>query len=116
MQGSRSASRARSQLTSDPPLDGVTHLSAKYIRPACERAGTRRFTPHGLRRAAVDAMMRGGVDVGTAATITGHSVQVMIKHYQQATDDDRRRAVIKAQLGTLDVGTIIAFPGSTTGG
>ena len=50
------------------------------------------------------------------ATITGHSARVMIKHYQRATDDDRRRAVINPQLGTLDVGTNIAFPGSTTGG
>ena len=54
--------------------------------------------------------MRNGVDVGTAATITGHSVQVMIKHYRQATDEDRRGAVLKAQLGTLDLGKVIAFP------
>jgi integrase len=86
------------------------HLSAKYIRPACERAGVRRFTPHALRRAAVDAFMRAGVDIGTAAAITGHSPQVMLKYYRQATDEDCRRAITVAQLGLLQTGKVVAFP------
>jgi len=36
----------------------------------------------------------------------------MIQHYQQAIDDDCRRAVVKVQLGTLDAGKVIAFPGA----
>ena len=62
-----------------------------------------RFTPHGLRRMVVSRLMRARVDPGTAAVLTGHSVQVMLRHYyQQITDDDRRAAVEQANLGDLD--------------
>jgi integrase len=67
----------------------------------CAAAGVPPFTVHGLRRLAVDAMMRAGVDVATAAAVTGHSPAVMLTHYRQVTADDRLEAVSAAQLGEL---------------
>lgn len=78
---------------------GVTR---RYIPMAAEAAGVRVFTPHGLRRAAVDRMLRSGVDVATASQITGHSVQTMLEYYRQVTASDRRRAVEVAQLDALE--------------
>ncbi|GDX82541.1 hypothetical protein LBMAG42_43520 [Deltaproteobacteria bacterium] len=68
---------------------------------ACDAAGVPRFTPHGLRRMVVSRLMRAQVDPGTAATLTGHSVQVMLRHYQQVTEGDQRAAVARAPLGDL---------------
>lgn len=52
----------------------------------------------------VDRLLRSGVDPGTAATLTGHSVVVMLKFYQQVTEDDRRAAVELAALGDTERG------------
>lgn len=71
------------------------------LRRACKNAGVQAFTPHGLRRMVVTRLIDGGVDVKTAASLTGHSVVVMLRHYQQATDDGRRAAVRTAGLGEL---------------
>ncbi len=87
----------------------VGGLRVRYLPRACEAAGVEPFTPHGLRRAAVDALLRAGVDVGTAAALLGHSPKVMLEHYRKATIDDRRRAVTAARLGTLPAGTVIPF-------
>jgi len=84
-------------------------LSVRILAPACERAKVRRFTPHGLRRAAVDLMATAGVDIGTACTITGHSARVMLEHYRSATRADRRRAVEAAALGALPEGKVLPF-------
>lgn len=75
---------------------------------ACRRAKVRAFTPHGLRRMVVDRMLRAGVDPATAASLTGHSVVVMLRFYRQVTEADREAAVAKA--------TLAAFPtrGETT--
>ena len=99
----------------DAPVLGVSpkrpraQLSQRYIKPACQAAKVRRFTPHGLRRAAVDLMATAGVDIGTACAITGHSPRVMLEHYRSATRADRRRAVSAAALGALPEGKVIPF-------
>ena len=69
---------------------------------ACQGAEVARSTPHGLRRMVVSRLMRARVDPGTAAVLTGHSVQVVLSHYQAVTDDDRRAAADQANLGVLD--------------
>lgn len=68
---------------------------------ACRDARVPEFTPHGLRRMVVGRLMRAGVDPGTAASLTGHSVNVMLRLYQEVTDEDRRLAAEKAALGVL---------------
>lgn len=84
---------------------GVTfHTVRQHTRRAlqvgCEAAGVKYFTPHALRRAAVDALAREGVDVSTAAALLGHSPTVMLSYYRQVTRDDLRaasRALAKAR-------------------
>ncbi|MCB9795334.1 MAG: tyrosine-type recombinase/integrase [Alphaproteobacteria bacterium] len=71
------------------------------LRRACAKAKVKRFTPHGLRRMVVDQMIRAGVDVATAASLTGHSVEVMLRHYRTVSEADRREAVERAGLGVL---------------
>jgi integrase len=80
-----------------------------YLAPACKRAGVKRFTPYGLRRAAVDSMARAGVDAASAAAVTGHSVNVMLQKYRQVSREDRRAAVRRAGLGSLG-GNVVPFP------
>ena len=91
-----------------------SRLGPKYLARACENAGVKRFTPHGLRRAAVDALQRQGVDIGTAAELLGHSPQVMLQYYRQSTMEDRRRAIAMTRLGSLDTGAVIPFPKTRT--
>ncbi len=59
------------------------------------------FPPHGLRRRVVGRRIRARIDAGTAATLTGHSVHVMLRFYQVVTDEDRREAAERANLGVL---------------
>ncbi|MFH1466503.1 MAG: tyrosine-type recombinase/integrase [Pseudomonadota bacterium] len=80
--------------------DRDQNVRSKLAR-ACKVAGVPPFTPHGLRRMVVDRMARAGVDVATAASLTGHSPEVMLRHYRQVSADDRRRAVALARLGVL---------------
>ncbi|MCB9764982.1 MAG: tyrosine-type recombinase/integrase [Alphaproteobacteria bacterium] len=71
------------------------------LSSACRKASVEPFTPHGLRRMVVDRMARRGVDIGTAASLTGHSPTVMLRHYRQVTQRDREEAVVKAGLAEL---------------
>ena len=66
---------------------------------ACARASVPEFTPHGLRRMAVDRMARAGVEPSVAASITGHDPNVMLKHYRAVSDDDLRLVAKQADLG-----------------
>jgi integrase len=68
------------------------------IARACKATKQRVWTPHALRRAAVDQLQRAGVDVKTAASLLGHTPQVMLDYYRQVTDRDRRAAVARARL------------------
>ncbi len=77
-----------------------SQLSTPILRDACKAAKVKhRFTPHGLRRAAVDRMARAGVDVGAAASVLGHSPAVALQNYRQVSADDRRAAIDAAGLG-----------------
>jgi integrase len=94
-----------------PPADRTGLLRGVYAATTAEglisgalhrladQAGVPRFTVHGVRRLAVDTLARSQVDVATAAALTGHSVEVMLRHYRQVNDDDRLSAVARAQLG-----------------
>ena len=77
------------------------------IASVCEELGIDRFTPHGLRRLAVSTMIRGGVDLPTAASITGHDVKTMLKFYSEATPESRRNAIVSSGLGASCVDTTL---------
>ncbi|MCB9683552.1 MAG: site-specific integrase [Alphaproteobacteria bacterium] len=68
----------------------------RRLLEACDAAGVRRFTPHGLRRMVVTRMLRSGVDPSVAAAVTGHSVATMLRYYRQIGDDELRAAVERA--------------------
>ncbi len=80
------------------------------IKNACDRAEVPRWTPHGLRRLAVDDMCRAGIDIATAAAITGHSIEVMLRHYRTVSRSDKREAMARARLGQAPAGTLIQLP------
>lgn len=63
------------------------------LAEACDRAGVKRFTPHGVRRAAIRKFRRAGVPVGVAADYFGHSVKVMIEIYDEVSEDDHGDAL-----------------------
>jgi integrase len=65
----------------------------------CDLVGVPRWSPHALRRAAVVAMCRSGVDVGVAARVTGHSPAILLKHYRTVSDTELHDAVARAGLG-----------------
>ncbi len=96
------------------PNTARAQLGTKFLKRGCSGAGVRRFTANGLRRAAVDEMQRAGVDIGSACAVTGHSPQVMLQHYRQATMDDKRRAVAAARLGIVPRGDVVPFPEAAT--
>lgn len=80
---------------------GAIQALGRRLRDACKAAGEPLFTAHGLRRMVVARLMRARVDAATAASLTGHSVQVMLVHYQIVSDEDRRAAAEAARLGVL---------------
>ncbi len=84
-------------------------LRSKHLPRACEAAGVLRFTPHGLRRAAVEAMLDAGVDPKTAASVTGHSVKTMLEYYRRPTMESRRNAILRAGLGVVQSRNVIPF-------
>lgn len=96
---------------------GVSTLTARhpggYLAPACEAAGVRYFTMHGLRRLAVDRLARAGIDIGTAAAILGHTPEIMLAKYRQVGLDERRRAV--AALDRLPRGEVVSLPQAVGG-
>lgn len=77
------------------------------IDDACEKAGVEHWSPHGLRRLAVDEMARARVDIGTAAAITGHTPVTMLRFYRQSTAADMAMAVQLAKLGYAPEGKVI---------
>jgi len=65
-----------------------------------DRAGAA-WSPHALRRAVVDRLYRAGVEVGSAAELLGHSAEVALRHYREASESDLVGAVDRAGLGRL---------------
>ncbi|MCB9742255.1 MAG: tyrosine-type recombinase/integrase [Alphaproteobacteria bacterium] len=86
--------------------DGIRNALAR----ACQNAKVQPFTPHGLRRMVVDRLARSGVDIATAASLTGHSPEVMLRHYRKVSEADRVAAVERAQLGVLLPKAVTASP------
>lgn len=74
------------------------------LRRGCRELGIAHVSPHGLRRAAVDALYQSGADVGAAAQILGHSAATALRHYRRASAADLVRAVERAGLGDVDDG------------
>lgn len=97
----------RERVLSCSPATFDSYLGPHALRLACAAAGVPRFTPYGLRRAAVDAMARAGVDPKTAARFTGHSVSVMLTHYRTVTAEDLRAALAVSGLGSVEGPTVI---------
>ncbi len=101
------AEKLRGRTRGDVPLlqlakRAPTECVRSHLTRACRAASVERFTPpHGLRRMVVDLMAERGVDVATAASLTGHSPEVMLRHYRQVSDEARRAAVARAGLGNV---------------
>ena len=102
------------------PVVGLRHNSVVsnlgvLIWAACDAAEVRRFSPHGLRRAAEDALYGTGADVSVSAALMGHSPAVALKHYRQVADSERAKAIKTARLGYFDVpgesGKVVPFKG-----
>lgn len=88
----------------------VTGAMNQALRRACKAAKVERFTNHGLRRMVVMRLLDGGVDLKTISTITGHSIQTLLKDYVRPDEDRRRAAVVQSGLGTFDKeGTVVQF-------
>ncbi len=85
-------------------------LSGNYLKLACEQAGVRSFTPHGLRRYAEDRLANSGVDIAEYAAILGHSPAVALAHYRRATTDSMRRAVEGASMALAGSPRVLPFP------
>ena len=92
------------------PKTVTAQFNTRWLKPACAKAGVRRFTPHGVRRMVVDELQNAGVDVGTAQNLSGHSPEVMLKHYRGVTAQDLKRGVKTAGLGTVKMGVSNAKP------
>jgi hypothetical protein len=64
-----------------------------------------------LRRLVVDDLIRSGIEPATAAKLTGHSVEVMLRRYRKVSEEDRVLAVTQAQLGRfVKKGEVIEGP------
>lgn len=88
------AARAEALAPDAPPgVLGVTFNTVRVnvprmIAKACRKLKLTPWTPHALRRAAVDTLARANVDVSTAAALLGHTPEVMLEYYRQVTDED----------------------------
>lgn len=76
-----------------------TRMVPAALNRGCDLVGVPRWSPHALRRAAVVALCRSGVDVGVAARVTGHSPAILLKHYRTVSDTELHEAVARAALG-----------------
>lgn len=59
------------------------------------------YSPHALRRAAVDALYESGAEIGAIAKVLGHSTQTALRYYRQPREASLRAAVEAADLGAL---------------
>ena len=105
-------------LPSDPqaPVWGVSYATMRTglpmrLRSACKRAGVPAWTPHALRRHAVDALYRRGIDPTVAAALLGHSPAVAMAYYRQAASGDLREAMERVKLGAMPRDNVRKFGG-----
>jgi integrase len=87
-------------------VEGIRQHVNGAIRSACKAEGIPAWSTHGLRRAFVVRAVRAGVDLATLATITRHSVQVLLEIYRTVEDEDRRAAMAKLP-GRLPQGKVL---------
>jgi len=82
------------------PVTAVSALVSRHLPAACEAAGVERFTSHGFRRLVSDELGRSGVEPAVAASVLGHSPEMMVRRYRRPTLEDRRLAVRRSRLGS----------------
>ncbi len=93
-----------------PPLrlhGAATFCWNRWIKIGATAADVPVWTCKGLRHLAVTRMLIGGVDVKTAASITGHSPMVLLKTYAHVLDSSRQRA---SELLAVPRGDVLPFP------
>lgn len=83
----------------DALLGYTAQTSIQYLHRAIHQAGET-WTPHDLRRLAVDMMYRTpGVDISVAAAMAGHSPAMALKEYRRVSSADLLSVVDKVKLG-----------------
>ncbi len=90
------------------PRSVRSNLNAR-LKTACDLAGVEQFSPHGLRRLAVDTIYRSGVAPEVAAAMLGHSVQTALRKYRQVSEADMLSAVQAAGMGVVPDGDVLEF-------
>jgi len=66
----------------------------RSFRSAARRAGLPKVTLHDLRRNYLNALRRAGVGLEAAMALTAHrSVQTVMKHYREVSEEEKRAAV-----------------------
>lgn len=70
---------------------------------------SRRIRPYDLRHAFATELIAGGTDIGTVASLMGHSTPtVLLKHYQYVMDKQKRSAV--ELLPSMNLYTRVCIP------
>lgn len=87
-------------------VHGVAEVTAagslnERIRRACDALKIRRWSPKGLRQAAVRQLFRMGADPGEESALIGHSAKIALKHYDEVYEEDLLAVVERAKLGVL---------------
>ncbi len=101
--------RARNTVVGASPNTVIARLHV-HITNACKALGQPRWSPYGLRRAAVQQLYRSGVEPSTAAAMLGHSPATAMQHYRQVVETDMAEAVLRSGLGALPkAGDVIPF-------
>lgn len=72
-----------------------------HLAAACEQLGQERWSPYGLRRAAVVRLYRSGVDPAVAAEAIGHSAAVALRTYRQVDEEEIAAAIERSGLGVV---------------
>jgi integrase len=90
----------------------VRAVGGKYLAGACKAAGVTHFSPHALRRLAVDRYYSAGVDVGVVAALLGQSPDTALRHYRAPRRDSKRAALEAVQLGLQPGGKVYPFKGA----
>ena len=65
----------------------------RAIQALSERSGLGRVNPNWLRHTAAVNMLAAGVDPATVASITRHSMDVLLKLYYRSSNDLKRQAL-----------------------
>jgi len=71
----------------------IKDMFAHRITRACKALGVERFTAHGLRRLRAREFRRRGVAVRVAASYLGHTPEMMLRVYDEASAEDLEAAM-----------------------